>query len=341
MPHLVILAVTDVVGVAVVVLDEALGRVKVVNDLAVLLLLVHAVGQRVVADQFINDGLKHDIEVLDQQVFLLGRVDEHLPRLVKEREAEVPQFQRLVAEILVLDLQQAGLAIALQVGLEALPRDEVELAVDILVEPVLVADVVQDREEDDQQFLVEVDLSFLVYGIQIDRAIVLYYRRLAADGACPVDFVEARVQVLQDEEEEILVVTVELEQLQQDVKIGVAQASAALAHLGNLGVIDNGAVVVAVILIDRDCTVNPHSELIEEVLLGGIHVLVFGRFNDILGRVLAESKFLAVHVHEQHLGEDEDAISQPGVVEVAHIVYRHMPLDVLERVDAVEHVLHP
>ena len=339
--HLVILAITDVVGVAVVVLNEALGGVEVVNDLAVFLLLVHAVGQRVVADQFINDGLKHDIEVLDQQVFFLGRVDEDLSRLVKEREAEVPQFQRLVAEVFVLNLQQAGLAVALEVGLEALACDEVELAVDFLVKAVLVADVVQDREEDDQQFLIEIDLPFLVDGVQIDRTIVLNYRRLAADGACPVDFVESRVQVLQDEEEVILVVTVELEQLQQDVKIGIAQASAALAHLGDLGVIDNGAVVVAVILIDRDCTVDPHSELIEEVLLGGIHGLILGRFNNVFGRVLAEGQFPTVYVHEQHLGEDEDAISQPGVVEVAHIVYRHATLDVLERVDAVEHVLHP
>ena len=341
MPHLVILAVADVVGVAVVVLNKALGRVEVINDLAVFLLLVHAVGQRVVADQFINDGLEHDIEVLDQQVLLLGCVDEHLPRLVKEREAQVPQFKCLVAEILVLDLQQAGLTVALQVGLEAFARDEVELAVDVLVEAVLVADVVQDREEDDQQFLVEVDLSFLVHGIQIDRAIVLYNGRLAADGACPVDFVEARMQVLQDKEEEILVVAVELEQLQQDVKIGVAQAATAFTHLGNFGVIDNGAVVVAVVLIDRDGTVNPHGELIEEVLLGGVHVFVLGRFNDVLGRVLAEGQFPSVHVHEQHLGEDEDAISQPGVIEVSHIVYRHASFDILERVDAVEYVLHP
>ena len=149
------------------------------------------------------------------------------------------------------------------------------------------------------------------------------------------------MQVLQNEEEEILVVAVELQQLQQDIQVGVAQASTALAHLGDLCVIDDGRIIVAVVLIDRNGTINPHRELIEKVLIPAIHVLVLGRINDVLGQVLAEDPFTLWCVLEQHLGQDKDAILKLGVVEVAHIVYRDTSLDILERVDAVEHFLQP
>ena len=67
-----------------VVLNEALCCIKVVNYLAVLLLLVHSVGQRIITNEFVNYGFKYDIEVLDQQVLFLGGVDKHLASLHEE-----------------------------------------------------------------------------------------------------------------------------------------------------------------------------------------------------------------------------------------------------------------
>lgn len=149
------------------------------------------------------------------------------------------------------------------------------------------------------------------------------------------------MQVFEDKEEEILVVPVELQELQQDIQVSVAQAASSLAYLGDFGVINDGRIIVAVVFIDRDGTIDPHSKLIEEILILAVHAFILGWVNDILGRVLAEDPFSLCRVLEQHLGEDKDAVFKHGVVEIAHIVYRDTTLDILERVDTVEHVLQP
>ena len=112
--------------------------------------------------------------------------------------------------------------------------------------------------------------------------------RLSADGARPVDFVVARMQILHDEEEETLVVFVELKQLQQDIKVGVAQSAHAFANLRNLRVIHDVGVIPLVVFIHNDGAVYPHGKLIEEVFLLGFHLLVFVRRNDVLGLVFAK-----------------------------------------------------
>ena len=66
---------------------QALGSKQVVNNLSVLLFLLHAIGQRVVAYQFINDSLKHYMETLHQQILPLFRCDIHLPGLIEEGKA--------------------------------------------------------------------------------------------------------------------------------------------------------------------------------------------------------------------------------------------------------------
>ena len=205
-----------------------------VHNFSIVLFLVHAVGQWVVAYQLVDDGLEHDVEVLHQQILLLLGVDEHLPRLVEESEAEMPQLKGLVGEILIFYLAQAGASIPVEIHVKLLAPNQLKLAVYLLGESEFVADIVEYGEEYHEQLLVEVDLPLLVHRIQVDRLPCLHESRFSPYGLCPVYLVEARVHVLHDEEEETLVVLVELQQLEQDVEISVAEPSAPLPYLGNL-----------------------------------------------------------------------------------------------------------
>lgn len=61
-----------------------------IDYFAVSLLLVHAVRQWVITDQSINDGFKHDVEVLHQQEVCLVGIDKNLSCFVKEGITEFP-----------------------------------------------------------------------------------------------------------------------------------------------------------------------------------------------------------------------------------------------------------
>ncbi len=75
----VVLAVTDVVRLLGFAVNQALRRKQVVHNFAVLLLLFHAVRQRVVAHQLVDDGFKHDMKALYQQILALFGIDIDLP----------------------------------------------------------------------------------------------------------------------------------------------------------------------------------------------------------------------------------------------------------------------
>ena len=75
----------------------------------------------------------------------------------------------------------------------------------------MVANIIEDREENHQQFLIEVYLPFLVHRIQIDWLLVLHNGIGRANGSCPIYLVIARMEVAKNEEEETLVVLVELD----------------------------------------------------------------------------------------------------------------------------------
>ena len=115
-----------------------------VNNLAVILSFVHTVGQWIVANQLVDDSLKHDVEVLHQQIFPSVGAHIHLLALLEEGIAEVPQLQRFVREILVFNLVQSSLPKAVQVGFEAFARDELVLAAYLFGEAISVTDIVQD-----------------------------------------------------------------------------------------------------------------------------------------------------------------------------------------------------
>ena len=107
-------------------------------------------------------------------------------------------------------MQQPCLAITIQIGLELLTLDKFKLATYLFGESVSVADIVQNGEEDDKQFLVEVYLPLLVYGVQIDGAVPLYDGGRGADGTRPVYLIETGMKVFQYKKEKVLVLTVEL-----------------------------------------------------------------------------------------------------------------------------------
>ena len=90
MPQFVVFAVTYIICLFCFSVNQTWSREKMVNDFPILLFLFHTVWKGLVTNQFVNDGFKDDIEVLYQQVFFLLCVDEHLPRLVKERKAKPP-----------------------------------------------------------------------------------------------------------------------------------------------------------------------------------------------------------------------------------------------------------
>ncbi len=133
--------------------------------------------------------------------------------------------QGLVGKVLVLDLPQPGLAESVQVRFKPCAGNQLKLTAKFFGKAVGIAYIVQDREEDNQQLFIEIDLPFLVHRVQIDGLPVLHQGRLRGDGACPVDFVQSAMQVLHDEEEETLVLAVELNEGEKNIQIRVAQSS--------------------------------------------------------------------------------------------------------------------
>ena len=117
---------------------------QVVNNLAVILSFVHTVGQWIVANQLVDDSLKHDVEVLHQQILPPVGAYIHLLALLEKGIAEVPQLQRFVREILVFNLVQSSLPKAIKICFEAFARDELVLATYLFGETISVIDIVRD-----------------------------------------------------------------------------------------------------------------------------------------------------------------------------------------------------
>ena len=112
----------------------------------------------------------------------------------KERIAQLPQLQRFVGEILVFNLPQTNDTATFQVTLELGTGYQWETDIDHYGEAVFLVDIVEDTIEDYQQFLVKVDLPFLIYRIDIDRHLVLDYRFGMANRSCPIDLVKTSHQ---------------------------------------------------------------------------------------------------------------------------------------------------
>ena len=136
--------------------------------------------------------------------------NEHLPYFIKESVAQLPQLKRFVRIILIFDLAQTCFAEAIQVRFKLFPSYQLKLATDFFRKAISLTDIIQNREEDNEQFFIKVDLSLFIDWIQIYRSSILDDSSLRTNCSCPIDFVQATMQVLHNEKEETLVVTVEL-----------------------------------------------------------------------------------------------------------------------------------
>ena len=90
MANLIIFGISNVISLGVSSLDKALCSKQMVNNLSVLLLFIHPVGQGVIANQFVNNSLKDGVEVLDQQILLFLSTDKHLACFIKECITQIP-----------------------------------------------------------------------------------------------------------------------------------------------------------------------------------------------------------------------------------------------------------
>ena len=202
----------------------------------------------------------------------------------------------------------------------------------------MLVDIVQDGEEDDQQFFVKVYLALFVDRVHIDGTVVLHHSVCPCNSPSPVYLIETSVHVLDDEQKELLVVIVKLYQRQQNVKERIVTLLAPLVYLGHLLVIDYRSVISLVVVEYYYGTVNPHREVIDEVLLFICQLRILSDADNILRAILAEYQFLAVLHFEQHLRKNKDTVVNVRVtIEViSHIVHRDVAIDVLQSINTMD-----
>ena len=216
------------------------------------------------------------------------------------------------------------------------------VAVDGYREAIMFMNVVQDREEDDEQFLVEVYLSFLVDRIHIYGAIVLHNGWCSSYRARPIYLVEASMHVLDDEHEELLVVLAELYHRQQDVEECVVSLLAPFVHLSHLLVIDYRG-VVALVVVEHDYgSINPYREVIDKALLLVRQRRLIVNADDILRPIFPEHQFLSVLYLQQHLRKNKDTVVNVRMVIeiITNIIDAYFALDVLQCIYAVNSIFN-
>lgn len=70
--------------------------------------------------------------------------------------------------------------------------------------------IVENRKENNNEFFIKIDLSFLVDRIKIYRTVILNYGSCLADGARPVYLVVAGVDIFQDKSKERTIILANL-----------------------------------------------------------------------------------------------------------------------------------
>ena len=237
-PHLVILAITDVIDVPilfVVVRQTSIG-IHVVDNLAVFLVL-ESVRQvlALVTDQLVNHRLEDNIEVLGQEIFFTRRRDRNPVALVKERVAKFPERQHLVRKILVLDLHEPRFAIARQIPFKLRRWNQLVIELGQNRKPILVLDISQNRIEDAKKLLLLVYFLLAVDDRSVDRGRSVHKNRLfLGDSLGPVDPVVPAVLQLRDEHEEVAIALLKIDQRQYNVQERVAKPFASPPHLRNI-----------------------------------------------------------------------------------------------------------
>ena len=119
--------------------------------------------------------------------------------------------------------------------------------------------------------------------------------------------VVTRMNVLQDEEDEILVMLVEVDESQQNIEEGVSDLSVTFTEARYFLVIDNA--VSGGIVVNLDGAVNPDRELIDKVFLVLRKRIVLVQVDDGFWGVFAKNSFPIWSVFQQDLWQNKDAIA--------------------------------
>ena len=118
--------------------------------------------------------------------------------------------------------------------------------------------------------------------------------------------VVTRMDVLQDEEDEILVMLVEVDESQQDIEECVVNLSGTFAKTCYFLVIDN--TVSGGIVVNFDGAVYPDRELIDKVFLVLRKRVVLVQVDDRFWGVFAKNSFPLWSIFQQYLWQNKDAI---------------------------------
>ena len=148
--------------------------------------------------------------------------------------------------------------------------------------------------------------------------------------------VVTRMDVLQNEEDEILVMLVEVDESQQNIEECVVDLSVTFTEARYFLVIDNA--VSGGIVVNLDGAVNPDRELIDEVFLLLREWVVLIQIDDGFWGVFAKNSFAFWSVFQQYLWQNKDAIVQLGIVVIPNIVNADVAINVLHGVDAVQDI---
>ena len=206
----------------------------------------------------------------------------------------------------------------------------------MIAETISFADIVQDGIEDNQELFIEVYLLFPVNRIRINRAVFADDGSRGGNGFRPMNAVVTGMDVLQDEEDEILVMLVEVDESQQDIKEGVIDLSVTFTEICYFLVIDNA--VSGGIVVNLDGAVNPDRELIDEVFLLLREWVVLVQVDDSFWGVFSEYSFALRSIFEQYFRQNKDAIVELGIVVIPNVVDADVSVNVLHGVNAVQDI---
>ena len=118
--------------------------------------------------------------------------------------------------------------------------------------------------------------------------------------------VVTRMDVLQNEEDEILVMLVEVDESQQNIEECVVDLSVTFTEARYFLVIDNA--VSGGIVVNLDGAVNPDRELIDEVFLLLREWVVLIQIDDGFWGIFAKNSFAFWRVFQQYLWQNKDTI---------------------------------
>ena len=149
--------------------------------------------------------------------------------------------------------------------------------------------------------------------------------------------VVTRMNVLQDEEDEILVMLVEVDECQQNIEECVVDLSGTFAKTCYFLVVNN--TVSGGIVVNFDGAVNPDGEFIDKVFLVLRKRVVLVQVDDGFWGIFAKNSFAFWSVFQQYLWQNKDAIVQLGIVVIPNVVDADVAINVLHGVNAVQDIL--